>query len=187
MKHVSAAILVGALVTAACDDAPTSPSDGTRFTLRLSSSAYGAAPAVLVTFSGVRARHASRGWEGVALPGSAAQFTCDLRRLQQSDGEIAAGPLPAGDYSEVRLLVQSATLYLDSPSNMTCAANFQTPSGRSTPMNGVPNDVTLARSFRVDAGSDTTMHIALNAEQSIRATGGGSFSFEPIVTVLSVN
>ena len=182
--------LVGALAlgAAACGDSPSSPSSSdSRFVLRLSASTFGAAPAVLVTFSRVRALRSSGGSADVALPNGASQFTCDLRRLQQNDGEIAVGVLPAGDYSEVRLTVQSATLYLDNPSNVACATSFPIPSGRATPASGTPSEIVLSRSFRVDSAADTSMRIALNSEQSLLATGGGSYAFQPVVTVLSVN
>ena len=189
MKQLFAAILVGAtaLTVTACGDSPTSPSQGSRFYLRLTSSPFQSAPAVLVAFANVRVLRASGGWTDVALPSGAAQFTCDLRRLQTSDGEIAVGALPPGDYAEVRLLVQSATLYLDNPSTVACASDFRAPSGRSTPVTGTPSEIVVNRSFRVDAGADTIMRIALNSEQSIRASGGGSYTFQPVLTVLSVN
>lgn len=188
MKAIPAVILIGALVvgTPACSDSPSSPSStGNNFVLRLSASTFGGAPAVLVTFSRVRATRASGGSTDVALPGNASQYTCDLRRLQQNDGEIASGVLPAGDYTDVRLTVQAATLYLDNPSNAACAANFTVPSGRATVMSGTPSEVVLSRSFQVNG--DTAMRIAINSELSIRATGGGAYTFQPAVTVLSVN
>ena len=101
--------------------------------------------------------------------------------------QIAIGVLPVAEYSEVRLTVQSATLYLDNTSNVACAANFPIPGGRATPMSGTPSEVVLTRSFRVETAADTAMRIALNSEGSIRATGGGSYAFQPVVTVLSVN
>ncbi len=190
MKWIPAVVVASivAVTGAACgDDSPSSPSStGSRFVLRLSSSAFGSAPAVLVTFSRVRALHSSGGWVDVALPGGGSQFTCDLRKLQTSDGEIAVGGLPAGSYSEVRVTIQNATLYLDTTSNTTCAADFRAPAGRSTPVSGTPNEMALTSSFQMNAATDTTMRIALNSEASIRSTGGGAYTLQPVVTVLSV-
>src|SRR5688572_9825643 len=95
MRHMLASILVGAtvLVTNACGDSPTSPSSDSRFVLRLSASAYGLTPAVLVTFSRVRVLSSSGTARDVPLLGGATQFTCDLQRLQANDGEIAVGAL----------------------------------------------------------------------------------------------
>jgi|SRR5688572_5700596 len=189
MRHMLASILVGAtvLVTNACGDSPTSPSSDSRFVLRLSASAYGLTPAVLVTFSRVRVLSSSGTARDVPLLGGATQFTCDLQRLQASDGEIAVGALAPGDYGEVRLQIQSATLYLDNTSDTACAANFRIPGGRSVPMSVAPSEVSLNRTFRHEAGSDTAMRIALNSEQTIRAAGGGSYTFQPVLTVLSVS
>jgi hypothetical protein len=189
MMRLLTAVLVGplALAATACGDSPTSPSSDGRFVLRLSASTYSAAPAVLVTFTRVRALSSSGSAMDVPLPGGAAQFTCDLRRLQASDGEIAVGTLPPGDYGEVRLQIQSATLYLDNPSDTACAANFRVPSGRAVSMSVTPNEVSLNRTFRLEAGTDTAMRIALNSEQTIRAGGGGTFTFQPVLTILSVS
>jgi hypothetical protein len=189
MKWGSAVTWLGAIavVTTACGESPTSPSSDGRFVLRLSASAYSAAPAVLVTFTRVRALGSSGGVTDVPLAGGATQFTCDLRRLQASDGEIAVGALPPGDYGEVRLQIQSATLYLDNPSDTACAANFRIPGGRAVPMSVTPTEIGLNRSFRHEAGTDTAMRIALNSEQTIRAVGGGSYTFQPVLTILSVS
>jgi hypothetical protein len=188
MRKISAALLIGALtMAAACDDSPSSPSStDSRFLLRLSTSAF-AAPAVLITFSRIRAVRASGGSVDVAFPNNAGQYMCDVRRLQQSDGEIASGVLPAGEYSEVRVNVQSVVLYQDNPSNVACAATITAPSGRAVVMSGAPTEMVLSRSFRVGTGDDTTMRVALNSEQSFRPGAAGAYAFQPVVTVLSVN
>lgn len=188
MKWVPAITLLGAIAcfTTACGDSPTAPSSDGRFVLRLSASAYSPAPAVLVTFTRVRVFSSSGATTDVPLQGGATQFTCDLRRLQASDGEIAVGALAGGDYGEVRLQIQSATLYLDNPSDTACAANFRIPSGRSVPMSVTPSEVSLNRTFHHEAGTDTAMRIALNSEQTIRAASGGAYTFQPVLTILSV-
>ena len=191
MKRVSTAILFVALagVSAACGDSPASPSsaNSARFNLRLTASSFPGGEAILVTFTRVRAFRSPGDFTDVALPGNAAQLTCDLKKLQSTDGEIAVGPLPSGRYTEVRVLIQSATLYLDSPSVDICAANARTPGGRAAAMALNPGEIVISREFRVDNGADTTIRIGLNTEQSIRASSGGSYTFTPIVSVLSVS
>lgn len=191
MKHLSVAILFGAiaLVSAACDDSPSSPSSSNspRFNLRLMASSYSGGQAVLVTVTRVRAFRSPDDFTDVALPGNAAQLTCDLKKLQSTDGEIAVGPLPNGRYTEVRVLIQSATLYLDNPSPDICTAAVRTPGGRNAPIALSPGEIVISREFRMEGGTDTTMRIALNSEQSIRAASGGSYTFTPIVSVLSVS
>jgi len=191
MKPSAAAILIGTigLFTAACGDSPTSPSQGgSRFVLRLSDSSLRGGQALFVTFARVRAQRSSGGWVDVPFPGGAAQFTCDLKKLQASDGEIAVGSLPPSPYTEVRLQIQSATLYLDnSTSEPACGANLRAPSGRAAPMTVTPNEVSLASQFRVEETGDTTMRIGLNTEQSVRLNGDGSYTFAPTIAVLSVS
>lgn len=191
MKHVSRAILFAAIacVSVACGDSPSSPSssNSARFNLRLTASSFAGGQALLVTFARVRAFRSPGDFTDVALPGNAAQITCDLKKLQSTDGEIAVGPLPNGRYTEVRVLIQSATLYLDSPSVDICAANARTPGGRTAPMALSPGEIVISREFRVEDGADTTIRIGLNTEQSIRAASSGSYTFTPIVNVLSVS
>ena len=50
-----------------------------------------------------------------------------------------------------------------------------------------PGEIVIAREFRVEGGGDTTIRIGLNTEQSIHAASGGSYTFTPIVSVLSVS
>jgi hypothetical protein len=191
MKHVSRAILFAAIacVSVACGDSPSSPSssNSARFNLRLTASSFAGGQALLVTFARVRAFRSPGDFTDVALPGNAAQITCDLKKLQSTDGEIAVGPLPNGRYTEVRVLIQSATLYLDNPSVDICAANARTPGGRTAPMALSPGEIVISREFRVEDGADTTIRIGLNTEQSIRAASSGSYTFTPIVNVLSVS
>src|SRR5262245_40739435 len=108
MKHISMAVLIAALAIAmaACDDSPSSPSStGPRFNLRLTSSSYAGGQAILMTFVRVRAFRSPNDFTDVALPANAGQVTCDLKKLQSTDGEIAAGTLPAGRYTEVRVQI----------------------------------------------------------------------------------
>ena len=190
MKQCAAAILgcVIALTAAACGDSPTSPSQSGRLIVRLSASSLPGGQALLVTFARVRAAGTSGAAFDVAFPNGAGQFTCDLKKLQSSDGEIAVGTVPPGDYGEVRLQIRSATLYLDnSISEAACGASLRVPSGRAAAMAVTPSEVPLATRFHVDENGDTTMRIGLNTEQSVRLNGNGSYTFAPTVAVLSVS
>jgi hypothetical protein len=190
MKHISRAILLVAiaLLSTACGDSPSSPSStSARFNLRLTASSFASGQALLVTFTRVRAFRSPSDFTDVALPGNASQLTCDLKKLQSTDGEIAVGPLPNGRYTEVRVLIQSATLYLDNPSPDICTAAVRTPGGRTAPVALSSNEIVISREFRVEEGTDTTMRIGLNTEQTIRAASNGSYTFTPTVSVLSVS
>jgi len=191
VKHISMAVLslVVALVSTACGDSPSSPSSATspRFNLRLTASSFSGGQALLVTFARVRAFRSPGDFTDVALTGNASQFTCDLKKLQSTDGEIAVGPLPNGRYTEVRVQIQSATLYLDNPSPDICTASVRTPSGRTAPIALSPGEIVISREFSMEGGTDTTMRIGLNTEQSVRAASNGSYTFTPTVSVLSVS
>jgi class 3 adenylate cyclase len=189
MKQIPAAILCGviALAAVACGDSPTSPSEGGRLIVRLSGSSISAGQALLVTFARVRAVTTSGAGVAVPFPNGASQFTCDLKKLQSSDGEIALGTLVPGDYAGLELQIQSATLYLDnSISEAACGASLRTPSGRAAVMAVAPSDVPLSSRFTVTDNGDTTMRIGLNTEQSVRLNGNGSYTFAPTMSVLSV-
>ena len=190
MEQHAVAVLccVIALTAAACGDSPTSPSQRGRLIVRLSASSSSGGQALLVTFARVRAAGTSGAPFDVAFPNGASQFTCDLKKLQSSDGEIAIGTVPPGDYAEVRLQIQSATLYLDnSISEPACGASLRVPSGRAAAMAVTPTEVPLATRFHVDENGDTTMRIGLNTEQSVRLNGNGSYTFAPTVAVLSIS
>ena len=190
MKRVAAVILCGmvASTAGACGDSPTSPSPGGRFIVRLSGGSLPTGQALLVTFARVRAVGTSGAAFDVPFPNGASQFTCDLKKLQSSDGEIAIGTVPPGDYGGVRLQILSATFYLDnSISDAACGASLRTPSGRAAVMAVTPSDVSLANRFTVDENGDTTIRIGVNTEQSVRLNGNGSYTFAPTMTVLSVD
>ena len=194
MKHPLAAglVLVAALAAAACDsDSTTSPSSsstGGRLVVRLTDSPYAGGRAILVTFSRVRATLVGGGTADVPFAGGASSVTCDLKKLNTSDGDIASGAVAPGQYTDVRLTVQSVNLYLDNPSiDSACAATIRPPSGRVTAVALANSEVVASRSFETTATSDKVMRIALNSEQSIHLNSDGSYSFQPVLTVLSVN
>jgi hypothetical protein len=188
MHRLPAAILIGTLATA-CSDSPTSPSrGGGRFLVRVSGGSLPNAQALLVTFARVRAVTTSGAVVDVPFPGGSGQFTCDFKKLQSSESEIAVGALTPGDYAGVRLQMQSATLYLDNPTaDAACGASLRAPSGRAAPMTLTPDEVSLTSRFSVKDNGDTTMRIGLNPEQSIRLNGNGSYTFAPMMAVLSAN
>jgi len=182
-----AAILLGAIAlgTGACSDSPSSPSStGSRFVLRLSASQFAAGQALLVTVSRVRVFRSDRDFIDVPLTNGAPQITCDLKKLQSVDGELAAGGLTPAQYTDVRVQIQSMTLYLDNPSPDICTASVRIPSGRSTPIALPSNEIQIGGGFTIESGADTVMRIGLNSEQSIRAGSGGSYTFTPVISVL---
>jgi hypothetical protein len=185
------ALIIAVTIATACGrDSATSPSSssGGRLVVRLTDSPYAGGRALLVTFSRVRATRVGGGTVDVPFANGAPSITCDLKKLNTSDGEIASGVVPAGQYSDVRLTVQSANLYLDNPSiDAACGASIRPPAGRVTAIVLANSQMSASRSFETAAAGDVVMRLALNSEQSIRLNSDGSYTFQPVLTVLSVN
>lgn len=206
MRHLCAVVLSGAvaLAASACSDSPASPSGtsagtstGTtsppipanngRLLVRLMAAPLPQGKAVLVTFSRIRIyRGSPTDFTDVALSGG--QVTCDVNRLT-SDAEIAVSAVPAAGYSQVGLVVQSATVYVDNETatSSPCAASIPAPGGRSAALTIPAGEIALPRNFDVRAGVDTIMRLSFNAEQSIRLVGTNTFTFTPVFSVLSVS
>jgi hypothetical protein len=185
-----------ALVTFGCGEgaSPTAPSGspGSSGTLnvRITDSPYGSAQAVLVTFSEVTA-HRSDG-DGTRVPfadPNATTWTCDLKKLQNGAQDILATGRPnPGQFTMVRLVVQSATIYFDRPSvsSTPCARSIPAPEGASFPLT-IPNgEVRLNGSFTVGSEAATTVLLDFDGEASISQTGPAAYRMNPVVRVVSV-
>jgi hypothetical protein len=212
MRTLSALFVCGTIVLglAACggSDTPASPSPSPspspeptpapptpppssntgRLLVRLAAGSFEPAKAVLVTFSRVRVyRGSPTNFSDVPLSGGGAQYTCDVKKLVQAEGEIAVGTIPAAAYSQVSLVVQSVTVHLDNPTAGTpCAPSIAQPGGRSSTLSVPGGEVPLPRNFDVRTGTDAIVRLSFNTEQSIRVTGENAFSFTPIFSVIGV-
>jgi len=211
MRHVCAVVLSGAvaLAASACSDSPASPSpsdtstgtstpspgtstpspspaNNARLLVRLIAGTLPQGKAVLMTFSRIRIyRGSPTDFTDLALSGG--HITCDVNKLT-SDAEIAASAVPGAAYSQVGLVIQSATVYVDNETvGSPCAASIPTPGGRSAALTIPAGEIALPRNFDVRTGVDTVMRLSFNAEQSIRLVGTNSFTFTPVFSVLSVS
>ncbi len=190
MKYVSTMVLLGSLAlgATACSDSPSSPSSGSNFNLRLRDSPFTDAKAVLVTFSSVRTHRSDSDWTTVPFANDATTRTCDLKKLETSEDVLGTAALPAGHYTQVRLVVQSATLYFDNPSSGTaCAASITPPAGNSAAVEIPSGEVKLNREFDISASTPLTMLIDFDGDRSIHQTGNGRYTMSPVITVMSVN
>ena len=191
MRKFIAAIVGCTLSVLACSGSPTDPSGPTgRFSLMLKDSPFSDAKAVLVTFSAVTAhRDAETDFTPVPFAGGATARTCDLKKLQAetSQDTLGVGNLPAGHYTQVRLLVSSATIYFDNAaSGGPCAAAITAPGGRNAPLEIPSGEVKLNRPFDVAAAGATKMLLDFDGDQSIHQTGNGRYMMRPVITVESV-
>ena len=191
MRHLPVLALATALAVgaAACSDSPSSPSlSGGNFNLRIRDTPFSDAKAVLVTFSSVRAHRSDSDWTVVPFIGAATTRTCDLKKLETSEDVIGSAGLPTGHYTQVRLVVQSATLFFDNASTgSACATTITPPAGASAPVEIPSGEVKLNREFDLTSSSSMTMLIDFDGNQSIHLTGNGRYMMSPVVTILSVN
>jgi hypothetical protein len=192
MKHLSAMVLLGAVAlgAAACSDSPSSPSSsgGGNFNLRLRDSPFTDAKAVLVTFSSVRAHRSDSDWTDVPFANAATSRTCDLKKLETAEDVLGTATLPAGHYTQVRLVVQSSVLYFDNPSTgAACAPTLTAPAGANASLDIPSGEVKLNREFDITATSTMTMLVDFDGNQSIHLTGSGRYMMSPVINIMSVN
>jgi hypothetical protein len=190
MRPVSIVIVVFALALGsfACDDSPSSPSgQSAMFNLRLTDSPFSDARSVLVTFSEVTAHRSDSNWTTVPFAGGATSRTCDLKKLEASEDVLGTGPLPAGDYTQVRLEVQSARIYFDNPSvGPACATTIIAPAGSAADVRIPSGTVKLNRGFKLTSEAQTTMLLDFDGDRSIHQTGNGTYMMNPVIGIVRV-
>jgi len=139
-------------------------------TVRLTDSPFSDARALLVTFSEVSAHLSGTGWQTLPIPGGTR--TCDLKQLQGAVDVLGVGSLPAGHYTQIRLNVVSAAIFLDNPAaSGPCASVIATPAGDSAPVEVPSGEVKLNREFTVPAGGASTIVLDFDGDRSITQTG----------------
>lgn len=179
---------LGALVLA-CGDSPAGPSgSGATFNLMLKDSPFSDAKAVLVTFSEVTAHRDTEGnFTKLPFAAGATARTCDLKKLETAQDLLGTGTLPAGHYTQVRLVVSRAALYFDNASaGEACAPTIAAPAGRNAPLEIPSGEVKLNRQFDVPTAGTTTMLLDFDGNRSIHETGNGRFMMSPVIAVVSV-
>jgi len=191
MRRISALVVFAVILGAvACDNSSSSNPSGqsARFNLRLTDSPFSDARAVLVTFSEVTAHRTDSDWTRVPFAGGATARTCDLKKLQASEDVLGTGPLPPGDYTQVRLVVQSARLYFDNPADgPACAAAITAPAGRMADLRIPSGEVKLNRGFTLTPESTTTMLVDFDGDKSIHQTGNGTYMMSPVIGITRVD
>jgi len=123
--------MVALLVSGACGSspettAPSSPAQSTpspnpgnpgnpvttsSLTLMLKDSPFSDARALLVTFSEVNVHASGGAWVTVPFAAGGTSRTCDLKKLETAQDVLGVGSLPAGHYTQLRLVVSSAAIY----------------------------------------------------------------------------
>jgi len=171
----------------------TSPVTGS-LSIRITDSPFGDAKALLVTFSEVNVHRADGdAWQTIPFV-SGSSRTCDLKKLQGPTDVLGVGSLPAGHYTQVRLVVTTASLYFDNASGgAACAPSIAAPAGKSAPVDVPSGEVKLNHEFSI-TGSATTMLLDFDGDQSVKQTGSGNgkgnanpkYLMTPVIRVVSV-
>jgi len=184
-------VMLGTLAysVSACSDSPSSPSgNSATFNLRLTDSPFSDARAVLVTFSEVTAHRTDSDWTTLPFAGAATSRTCDLKKLEGAEDVLGTGALPAGSYTQVRLVVQSAKLYFDNPAaGPACAPAITAPAGAMADLRIPSGEVKLNRGFTLAADKTTTMVIDFDGDKSIHQTGNGTYMMSPVIGITRVD
>jgi hypothetical protein len=158
--------------------------------MALKDSPFSDAKSLLVTFSEVDAHIATApdgSWTKLPFADGATSRTCDLKKLQSAQDVLGTGPMAAGHYTMVRLVVSSATIYFDNAATGTaCAATVAAPAGNKASVTIPSGEVKLNREFDVASAATTSMVLDFNGDQSVRQTGTGTYMMSPVIAVASV-
>jgi hypothetical protein len=97
------------------------------------------------------------------------------------------GALQPGHYTQIRLMVESSSLYFDNQSSgPACAATMASPAGRSAPLEVPSGEVKLNRQFELTADDAMTMVLDFDGDKSIKETGNGRYLMTPVIAIVSV-
>jgi hypothetical protein len=179
------ALAAGFAVSACGSSENTSPSGSGTLRLMLKDSPFSDAKSLLVTFSEVDAHKsdATDGtWAKLPFNGDATTRTCDLKKLQTAQDVLGTGPLTAGHYTQVRIVVSKAAIYFDNAATGdACAPTIAAPLGRSASVTIPSGEVRLARQFDVPSGGVATILLDFDGDKSVRDTGNGQYAMFPVI------
>jgi hypothetical protein len=185
-------VVAVALSAAACGSVsstlPTSPSTAAgALNVVLKDSPFTDAKALLVTFSTVSVHLTGGDFLTLPFVSGTSSRTCDLKKLTSAQDVLGTGPATPGHYTQIRLVVSSATVYLDNTSTgAPCASMIAAPAGRSAAVAVPSGDLRLNREFDVTSTTATTILLDFDGDQSVTQTGNGDYMMTPVITVVSV-
>jgi hypothetical protein len=177
-------LLAVALFAASCGT--PMDSSGT-LTIRITDTPFSDARAVIVRFSEVSVHQSGGDWRTVPFADGGGSRSCDLKKLVGAQDVLGTGALGDGHYTQLRLVVSSATLYWDNPAaGSACAGSLAAPAGRNSPVEVPSGEVRLNREFDVATSGATTITLDFDGDRSIRETGNGRYMMTPVVSVVGV-
>ncbi|HTM26420.1 MAG TPA: DUF4382 domain-containing protein [Vicinamibacterales bacterium] len=188
-RPILAVFILASWACGGSSSSPTAPSTaGATLNVMLKDSPFGDAKALLVTFSSVSAHLSGGDFMPLAFASGATSRTCDLKKLTTAQDVLGTGPLPTGHYTELRLVVASASIYFDNASaGSPCAPTIAAPGGRSAAVDVPSGEVRLNREFDVTSTTATTMLLDFDGDQSVKDTGNGRYRMTPVISVVSVS
>jgi hypothetical protein len=160
---------------------------GGTLTVSLTDSPFSDAKAVLVTFSEVQVHHSGSGW--ITVPFTAANSrTCDLKHLVGGAQDVlGVGSLPAGHYTQIRLVVSQSSLHFDNPSTgPACASIILPPLGQDAPLEIASGEIMLNREFDLTASGPVNILLDFDGDKSIQKTGNDRYKMNPVISIVSV-
>jgi hypothetical protein len=145
------------------------------------------AKALLVSFTEVKAHLVdTSGGHWMTLSGQ--NVTCDLAQLEHVEEVLAGGSLPAGHYTQLRLVAATAAIYFDKPwvSSSPCVVGtVVAPDGDMDWVTVPPDPIILNRQFVLDQGTKMTITLDFDGAKSIHKTGNGTYMMKPVISVVS--
>jgi hypothetical protein len=179
------------LMTAAflygCGDGPGAPSTPATLSILLKDAPYADAQAVFVTFSDISINASAGGFVTLPFSGNVSTRTCDLKKLVNTEELLGTTSPSTGHYTQVRLVVASATLYFDSPSSgPACGAVLTVPPGRNASVMVPSGDVRIDQEFDVVSSKATAILLDFDGARSLNLTGAGIYTLSPVVSVANV-
>ena len=117
----------------ACSGSPTDPSRSGNLRLMITDAPFDDASALHVTFTEVKAHRedGTQEWFTVPFAGGGTTRTCNLKKLEGPFDILGTASLNAGDYSQLRLVVDNARIYFGGTATGegACATTLAAPNG----------------------------------------------------------
>lgn len=191
---IALSVALGASVAVVACGSPSGPSGSGNLRVMITDAPFEDASAVHVTFSEVKAHRADGegGWITVPFAGTPAATTrtCNLKKLDGPQDILGIASLEPGTYTQLRLVVSSATIYFGgSPTGeAACLTTLAPPTGTTSHAMEIPSgEVKLNRPFELMSNSTTTIELDFDGPKSINQTGNGIYKMSPVIGIKTVN
>jgi hypothetical protein len=179
--------------SASAAPSPGSPVGTSSLTLMLKDSPFSDAKALLVTFSEINVHASGDSWVTLPFAAGASSRTCDLKTLETAQDILGVGSLPAGHYTQLRLVVSKAAIYFQNASSRAaCASSIAAPAGTTASVDVPSGELKLNREFDLASSGGTRILLDFDGDQSVKQTGnanaknGVRYMMTPVISVVSV-